>query len=67
MSRPRLGEEKGASEGLALRVTPEMRKRILEVATSQGVGMAQVIRDAIEDYVARDERKKSRQKLSDQK
>jgi len=53
MARPRIGEEKRASTGIALRVTQEMKDDVDRLAAARKVGIADVVREAIKDYLVR--------------
>ena len=57
MARPRRGAEIGASEGVALRITPELRAALDHLAASHGRTITQELRVALEEHVERHTRK----------
>jgi len=59
MARPRIGDEKRASAGIALRVTQEMKDDVDRLAEAKKVGIADVVREAILDYLVRHRMKRS--------
>lgn len=53
MARPKRGEEKGLTAGIALRVTPEMRDEIRAMAAAEGKPISDLVAKAIEDMLKR--------------
>ena len=51
MARPRKGHEKHATEGIALRVSPDVRQALDEIAEQSGRSITEEMRDAIAQYI----------------
>jgi predicted transcriptional regulator len=51
MARPRTGNEIGATAGIALRITPQLRESLDELARRNKRSLTDEIRDALEAHV----------------
>ena len=60
MARPRRGEEKGATAGVAARIKPELKARLDAVATKNKRALTDEIVEAITTHVARQEKKQAK-------
>lgn len=63
MARPRKGQEKGATAAIGLRMPEALRERLVRLAELHGRTITDEATVALEQYVAREERKLNKRDL----